>query len=121
MLTRIVVLFGLCTLVLVAVTNNGWCGQKQIKGNIAGQVVTELDEGVGCVSVALVNIETCEAVQQQFLESRGNFFFRDVEAGIYIIKVYDPCCIEIPSNSPQVNLSAGHTRNLTVTVLPGED
>ncbi len=89
-----------------------------IIGNIAGQVVNSNGMGVGNVSVVLVDIESGNQIVQQNAAARGNFFFRDVKAGTYTIKLYSISGTEIPVKPVEIRLGAGRTRTATITILP---
>ncbi len=113
-----IMLFALCALTLV-VMSLGSCNKlKNIKGNLAGQVVTVDGLGIGYMSVALYDIETGNEVQRQNAADSGNFFFRDVPGGKYTVKLFDISGNEMKTDTPDVKLGTGRTKTIKVTLLP---
>ena len=108
-----------CAMVLVAVTLCSCWGTGKIKlGNLTGQVVTSTGEGIGYMSVALFDVETGTELQRQNAEDRGNFFFKEVAAGTYSIKLFDVTGTEMPIEPIEVKLGTGKTKTVVVTLLP---
>lgn len=73
--TRIVVLFGICTLVLVGLSLGGcwWVGGgRSITGNLVGQVVDSSGTGIDNVSVALIDVSTGNVIKQQNARENGD-------------------------------------------------
>lgn len=112
--------FWVVAVCMVALALVAGCTELNIPGNLAGQVLNEAGQGQGYVSVAAVNTETGVEVSRLTAEDAGNFFFEKVEAGNYIIKTYSMSGKELPNDSEPVNVGAGRTVSVTITLQPTE-
>ena len=117
MLYRAVVLFALITMAGATLACTS-CDKlkKNIKGTIAGQIQTPSGTGIGYYSVALYNVEAGVEIDRQNASDSGTFLFREVTAGVYIVKLFDLTGTEVPADCPEIKLGTGRTKTITVTL-----
>jgi hypothetical protein len=82
---------------------------SNIPGNVAGQIMNEAGQGRGFVSVQLVDTATGIAWGMENADDTGNYMFKNVDTGTYIIKVISIGGGELPSNAEEFRLSPGKT------------
>lgn len=116
MIYRALVLLAVITMAVATITIGGCDKLKNITGNLAGQIVTPSGTPIGYYSVALIDVATGAELQRQNAADRGNFMFRDVPAGTYIVKIYDISKAEVPADCPETRLGTGRTKNIVVTL-----
>ena len=91
----------------------------KLPGNVAGIVLNEGGQGQGFVSVHLVNQEPADEMVENASDS-GNFMFKDVPPGSYMIKIFATGGKELPCDSKAFRVNVGKTLSQTVTLLSQE-
>lgn len=89
-----------------------------IPGNVAGQVMNSAGAPYGLVSVQLVDADTNRVAEQMNANDMGNFMFKGVDPGNYIIKIKPIGGGELPSDAKQFRLTPGKTVTQNIIVDP---
>lgn len=89
---------------------------KNIPGNIAGQLMNEGGQGQGFIAVQLVDAETGQLVVTENADDKGNFMFKGVTAGKYIIKTVPVGGGELRNDCEEFNLAPGKTLTKNVII-----
>jgi hypothetical protein len=86
-----------------------------LPGNVAGQILNEGGQGQGFVSVHLVSTDGAEMVETS--SDTGNYMFKEVKPGTYIIKTFAIGGAELPNDAVEFKLGPGKTatQNIKVT------
>lgn len=80
-----------------------------IPGNVAGQIMNEAGQGRGFVSVQLIEVETGMPWGMENADDTGNYMFKNVDPGTYLIKIISIGGGELPSDAKEFKLSPGKT------------
>ena len=88
-----------------------------IPGNIAGQLMNEGGQGQGFIAVQLLDAETRTLVTSETADDKGNFMFKGVEPGRYIIKTVPVGGGELRNDCEEFNLSPGKTLTKNVIIF----
>jgi len=96
---------------------------SNIPGNVAGQIMNEAGQGRGFVSVQIVDIETGIAWGMENADDTGNYMFKNVDTGSYIIKVLAIGGGELTSDAKEFKLMPGKTlkQDIIVYDTPAEE
>jgi hypothetical protein len=87
-----------------------------IPGNVAGQIMNEAGQGRGFVSVQLIDKETGQAWGMENADDTGNYMFKSVDTGTYIIKVLAIGGGELSTNAEEFRLQPGKTLKQDIIV-----
>lgn len=94
------------------------CNKIKIPGNIAGQVFGEGGQPQGFVAIQLISSGNGSIVQTELASETGNFMFKQVDPGKYILKVMGMGNKELPSDAKEFQLSPGKTQTVNLNILP---
>jgi hypothetical protein len=93
------------------------CDKIKIPGNVAGQVFNDGGQPQGFVSVQLIDPANGAILQSELSNESGNFMFKQVDPGSYILKVMGMGNKELPSDAKEFKLAPGKTATVNVTLL----
>jgi len=94
------------------------CDKIKVPGNIAGQIFNSDGQPQGFVSVQLIAVDSGTVLQSELASETGNYMFKAVDPGKYILKVMGMGNIEQPCDAKEFKLLPGKTQTVNVNLLP---
>jgi len=94
---------------------------SNIPGNVAGQLVNETGQGRGFISVQLYDVATNQMMYAETANDSGNFMFKTVDPGEYIIVAKPIGGGELNSDAKPFKLAPGKTLTITVIIYQDEE